>query len=82
MILQVITPQNETYDLKVSFPKDYLGKQVHCLFYIEEEAKSNTPIAMLQKKKPSDFFGILTKEEGEKFHTHITQMRSEWDRNF
>ncbi len=50
MILQVNTPQNETYDLKISFPKDYVGKKVHCLFYIEEEAKSNITISIQQKK--------------------------------
>lgn len=44
MILQVITPESETYDLKISFPKDYVGKQVHCLFYIEEEAKNNVSV--------------------------------------
>ena len=81
MILQVITPQNETYDFKVSFPKDYLGKQVHCLFYTEEEAKKNIPFDLISKKKPSDFFGILNKEEGEKFHSHITNIRGEWERN-
>jgi len=80
MVLQVITPQNETYDLKVSFPKDYVGKQVHCLFYTEEEAKNNNSVNMPQKKKPSDFFGTMSKEEGEKMQAHITQSRNEWDR--
>ena len=81
MILQVITPQNETFDLKISFPKDYVGKQVHCLFYIEEEAKNNTVIEPAQKKKPSDFFGTMSLEEGEKMQAYITQSRNEWDRN-
>jgi hypothetical protein len=81
MILQVIVPQKETYDLKVSFPKDYVGKQVHCLFYIEEEVKNNAPITMLPKKKPSDFFGTMSREEGEKMQAYMTQNRNEWDRN-
>lgn len=80
MILQVITPQKETFDLPVSLPKNYLGKQVHCLFYIEEEA-NNTSIPTANKKKPSDFFGILTTEEGENFDKHIQQIRNEWDRD-
>jgi hypothetical protein len=79
MILQVITPQKETFDLPVSLPKDYLGKQVHCLFYIEEEAK-NVTISKLSNKKPSDFFGIFNKEEADQFEKHTTQIRSEWDR--
>lgn len=80
MILQVITPQQEVFNLPVSLPKDYLGKQVHCLFYIEEEAK-NISVTEPAKKKPSDFFGILTKTEGENFHQHIEQIRGEWDKN-
>ena len=80
MILQVITPQQETFNLPVCLPKDYLGKQVHCLFYIEEEAR-NISIPTPTKKKPSDFFGILTEKEGEKFHNHIEQIRGEWDRS-
>ncbi len=76
MILQIITPQNETFDLRVSFPKDYVGKQVHCLFYIEEEAKNDVPINPTQKKKPSDFFGTMSLEEGEKMQAHITQSRN------
>ncbi len=80
MILQVITPQKESFDLHVNFPKDYLGKQVHCLFYVEEEAK-NVSVSAPSNKKPSDYFGILTQKEGEKFHQHIQEMRSEWDRS-
>lgn len=80
MVLQVITPQEEKFDLPVSFPKSYLGKEVHCLFYIEEEAK-NIPVSTPSKKKPSDFFGIFTDKEGEKFEKHIQQIRNEWDRN-
>jgi hypothetical protein len=77
MILQVITPQKETFDMKVSLPQNYLGKEVHCLFYIEEEAK-NVSIPATSNKKPSDFFGILTPQESESFEKHIQQIRNEW----
>jgi len=80
MILQVITPQKEEFDLPVSLPKSYLGKEVHCLFYIEEEAK-NIPVPASTNKQPSDYFGIFTREESEKFEKHIQQIRNEWDRN-
>ncbi len=33
-----------------------------------------------QKSKPSDFFGTLTKEDGEKMQAHITKSRNEWER--
>ena len=80
MILQVITPEKEVFDLPVTLPKNYLGKEVHCLFYIEEEAKS-VAIPSVAAKKPSDFFGILNAEEAESFEKHIQQIRGEWDRN-
>jgi len=80
MVLQVITPEKENFELPVSLPKNYLGKEVHCLFYIEEEAE-NVPSAPLSKKKPSDFFDIFNEEEGQKFDEHINQLRGEWDRN-
>jgi|GEM_PF-5992128 len=50
MVLQVITPEKENFELPVSLPKSYLGKQVHCLFYIEEEAQ-NVPTPTISKKK-------------------------------
>lgn len=48
---------------------------------IEESSFSTEKIIREGKKKPSDFFGILTPEEGKKFDTHIKEMRSEWERN-
>jgi len=57
-----------------------LGKKVHCIFYIEEEAK-DVPVAPLSSKKPSDFFGILSSEEGDRFEKHIQKIRNEWDRD-
>jgi hypothetical protein len=80
MILQVITPQMETFNLPVSFPKDYLGKQVHCLFYITEETKTVSLVAP-SRKKPSDFFGIFNKNEADNFEKHTQQIRKEWDRS-
>lgn len=80
MIQTVVTPQKKDFDMSVSLPADYVGKEVHVLFYIDEEVKK-TIASVLPKKKPSDFFGILTKEEGEKFEKHIQQMRGEWERS-
>jgi len=80
MVQTVVTPQKTNFDMSVSLPLDYVGKEVHVLFYIDEEVK-NTTASVLPKKKPSDFFGILTKEEGERFQQHIQQIRGEWDRD-
>jgi hypothetical protein len=81
MIQTVVTPQKTDFDMSVSLPDDYVGKQVHVLFYIDEEVKQTTA-SVLPKKKPSDFFGSLSKEEGEKMQAHVIQSRSEWERNF
>jgi len=66
--------------MSVMLPADYVGKKVHVLFYTDDEVKQTTS-NILPKKKPSDFIGLLTKEEGEKFDKHINQVRNEWDRN-
>ena len=79
MIQTVVVLQKEDFDMSVSLPADYVGKQVHVLFYIDNEVKKATN-TMLSKKKPSDFFGILTKSEGEKFDKHIQKVRNEWYR--
>lgn len=80
MIQTVVTPKKRNFDMSVSLPGDYVGKEVHVLFYIDEEVK-NTTVPVLPKKKPSDFFGTLSKEEGEKMQAYITKSRNEWDRN-
>ena len=81
MVQTVVTPQKTNFDMSVSLPTDYVCKEVHVLFYIDEEVKKTTA-SVLPKKKPSDFFGTLTKEEGEKMQAYVTQSRNEWDRNF
>jgi hypothetical protein len=80
MVQTIVRPKESSFDMAVSLPNDYIGKVVHVLFYIDEEIKTTTS-TVLSKKKPSDFFGILNKEEGEKFENHINKIRTEWDRN-
>ena len=80
MIQTTVRPKNSNFDMAVSLPTDYIGKEVHVLFYIDEEVKTTTAY-VLSTKKPSDFFGILTKEEGEKFEQRTKQIRNEWSRN-
>jgi hypothetical protein len=81
MVQTTVTPEKAEFDMSISLPDDYVGKQVHVLFYIDEEVK-NTPASIAQRKKPSDFFGTLSKEEGEKMQAYVIESRNEWERNF
>jgi hypothetical protein len=81
MVRTIVTPQKTDFDMAVSLPADYIGKKVHVFFYIDEEVKNTTASVLPSKKKPSDFFGTLSKEEGEKMQDYVTQSRNEWERN-
>jgi len=39
MIQTIITPQKVSFNMKVSFPYEYVGKQVRVSFYLDEETK-------------------------------------------
>jgi hypothetical protein len=80
MIQTEVTPYDTDFSMSVSLPSDYIGKKVHVLFYVDEEVKK-TPALINSKKKPSDFFGILTKQEGDKLDKHIKKIRNEWSRD-
>ena len=82
MVRTIVTPLQQNISIIVS--EGYVSKKIEVLLYSLEEVEGEEKAAtsILPKKKPSDFAGILTKEEGEKFENHIQQMRSEWDRDF
>lgn len=65
--------------MQVSLPADYVGKEVHVLFYVEDEVKQTTA-SILPAKKLSDFFGTLSIEKGEKLQAYINQSLDEWER--
>ena len=76
MIQTTITPQKSNFNMKVSLPSEYVGKPVRVSFYLEEEAPKSA-ISLKDSYKPSDFFGTLSKEDGEKMHQYLTQSRNE-----
>ncbi|GLU53169.1 hypothetical protein [Dyadobacter frigoris] len=47
---------------------------------LAEEVKPTEGIS--QKKKPSDFIGIMSKEEAEEMNNYLKKARGEWDRDF
>jgi hypothetical protein len=81
MLQTIITPEKNNLDISVELPADYVGKPLHVLIFKEYEVKNAIP-ANSSGKKPSDFFGTLSKEEGEKFMDYVTQSRKEWERGF
>lgn len=73
MVKTIAIPQNNNLNLFI--PNKYVGKEIEILFYAKEELKEQTT---LPKKKPSDFFGTLSKEDGEKMQAYVTECRNEW----
>jgi len=80
MVQTIVTPKKANLDMSVLLPDEYVGKQVHVLFYTDDEV-NNTTASVASKKKPSDYFGTLSEEEGEKLQEYITQSRNEWERD-
>jgi len=81
MVQTIVTPEKTDFDMSILLPDDYVGKQVHVLFYIDEEVKK-TVVSVPHNKKPSDFFGTMSKEDGEKMQSYVIESRTEWERNF
>jgi len=44
--------------------------------------KTDKPKQKEKKIKPSDFKGILSKDDASEFHKYLTKVRKEWDRDF
>jgi len=79
MVKAIVTP--EQTDIHISVPQNYVGRKLEVLLYpVDELTLEITETS--PKRKPSDFAGTVTKEEGEEFHKYLKQARKEWDRNF
>jgi hypothetical protein len=71
--------------MNLQYISDEQGRHTAVIIPIEEwnEIKANQQdLKTLEKPKvkPSDFFGTLSKKEGEKMQEYITQSRNEWER--
>jgi len=76
MLRMTIIPGGNTYPLPI--PANYVGQTLEVLLY---SATENAENKVFCDKKPSDFFGTLSADEGENFQNYITNSRLEWDRN-
>jgi hypothetical protein len=74
----------ETVLIEISNQKAYkLLEDLEALHILKVLKKSKQPVTIGQdkKKKPSAFFGTLSREEGEKMQAYILQSRTEWERS-
>ncbi len=76
MVQTTITPLKTNFNMKVSLPTEYVGKPVRVAFYLEEETKG-AAVSLITAQKPSDFFGTLSEEDGEKMQKYLEQSRNE-----
>ena len=79
MIETIVTTQKAELDISVEVPENYIGKLLHVVIYTEDE---KNPVTIVPKKKPSDYFGTMSIEEGEKMQEYVAKNRNEWERNF
>jgi hypothetical protein len=58
-----------------------VGKKIEVLYYaVDEVMEEEKP--PLKANNAARFKGLLTSEEADKYHDHLKQARSEWDRDF
>ncbi|WP_435357244.1 hypothetical protein [Emticicia sp. SJ17W-69] len=71
--------------MNLQYVSDEQGRHTAVIIPIEEWNEMKAKHQDLQswekpKVKPSDFFGTLSKEDGEKMQKYVTQSRNEWER--
>jgi len=76
MIKTILTPQNN--NVYLSIPNNYIGKEIEILLYAKEELTTNKP---KEKKKFSDFNGILSEDDYKSLKSNSEQAREQWKRD-
>ena len=72
MVRTILTPANTHIELDI--PAEYVGRKVEITCFPVDEYKGNN------KKRMSDFWGILSDETTKELHSHIIKSRDEWER--
>ncbi len=76
MIHTTLVPNSKQVQFEI--PSEYIGKEIEIIAFTKDEgilSKTKT------YKKPSDYFGTVTVEEGQKMQDYLTQSRKEWERD-
>lgn len=76
MVHTIIVPSSRQVQFEI--PNEYVGKEVEIIAFTKGEGMKEKTTS---SKKPSDFFGSLSKEEGQKMQDYLTQSRKEWERD-
>lgn len=79
MIRTVLTP--EKHDISIKVPEKYIGKKVEVIVYTLEEIEGEL-LKPSVSKKPSEYAGSLTKEEGKELLEYVEKSRNEWNMDF
>lgn len=72
--MEVITIHPRTKEETTLF--EYLAKTLKTPYEIKQEGGLKK-----RKKKPSDYFGTLSKEDGQKMQQYVNESRNDWNRN-
>ncbi len=70
--------KKKTGNIKLEFDKELENSAIETLF---PEKLDNANKFLTNAKKPSDFLGTVSLEEGEKFQEYINQSRNDWERD-
>ncbi|MEX8548692.1 MAG: hypothetical protein V5804_13940 [Mucilaginibacter sp.] len=92
MVETKVTPQKTDFDMAISLPEEYVGKEVHVVFYMDEEVKNHNewesdiqkleaPTQKEGKKTMANFWGIISDQTAEILHREVGQNRNGWDKN-
>lgn len=76
MVHTIIVPSSRQVQFEI--PNEYVGKEVEIIAFTKGEGMKEKTTS---SKKPSDFFGSLSTEEGQKMQDYLTQSRKEWERD-
>ncbi len=72
----IITPDHASIELPI--PESYIGKKVEVTYTIEEVMAEPTPTeASFDRKKPSDFKGVLSEETVKRFDEYLKHSRDD-----
>ncbi len=77
MIRTFITPTENSHNLTLNLPDDYLGEELELIVFKKQEGliKEKVSISM------ADLWNVISDETAKKLHNNVNTMRNEWERD-